>query len=133
MAQLRQDYQEFIKRNTEVIAVGPEDAAGFTKWWHNHKMPFTGIPDPNHVIAEGLYSQKFKLIKGGRLPALALIDKAGKLRFMHYADSTADIPTDEKMLAFVCGKPYRVAFSVYRGEIRGLRGQLFFNHNYLPN
>ena len=101
MAQLRQDYQQFVERDSEIIAVGPEDAASFRKWWHNHKMPFIGIPDPNHIIAEGLYSQKFKLIKGGRLPALAVIDKFSKIRLMHYADSTADIPTNAEVLSLL--------------------------------
>ncbi len=101
MAQLRQEYQKFVERDAEVIAIGPEDTASFQKWWRNHKMPFIGIPDPNHVIAEGLYSQKFKLIKGGRLPALAVIDKSGRIRLMHYSDSTADIPTDEEVLALL--------------------------------
>ncbi len=101
MAQLRQDYQKFVERETEVIAVGPETPEAFKTWWHNHKMPFTGIADPRHVIAEGLYSQKFRLIRGGRLPALAVIDKGGKLRFMHYADSTGDIPTNELILSFL--------------------------------
>jgi len=101
MAQLRQDYQQFVERAAEVIAVGPEDAASFRKWWHNHKMPFIGIPDPNHVIAEGLYSQKFKLIKGGRMPALAVIDKSGRIRRMHYADSMSNIPTNEEVLSLL--------------------------------
>jgi len=101
MAQLRQEHQQFVDREAEVIAIGPEDATAFTKWWHNHKMPFTGIPDPNHLIVESLYSQKFKLIKGGRMPALAIIDKSGKLRLMHYADSMADIPTDQDILVMV--------------------------------
>lgn len=90
-----------MERDTEVIAVGPEDAASFRKWWHNHKMPFTGIPDPNHVIAEGLYSQKLKLIKGGRMPALAVIDKSGRIRRMHYADSMSDIPTDQEVISLL--------------------------------
>jgi peroxiredoxin Q/BCP len=58
MAQLRQDYQKFVERNTEIITVGPEDANSFTKWWHEHEMPFTGIPDPTHEIAK-LYNQQF--------------------------------------------------------------------------
>ncbi len=101
MAQLRQDYQKFIERDTEVIAVGPEAATAFANWWHDHKMPFVGIPDPHHLIAEGLYSQKFKFIRGGRMPALALIDKSGKLRLMHYADSPGDIPTNELVLSLL--------------------------------
>ena len=100
MAQLRQDYQKFVERETEVIAVGPENATSFTQWWHEHKMQFVGLPDPKHVLAK-LYSQQFKLFKGGRMPAMAVIDKEMKIRFMHYADSPSDIPSNEKVLAML--------------------------------
>ena len=101
MAQLRRDHQKFIDRTTEVIAVGPEQAKPFTKWWHEHKMPFTGIPDPEHTIAEGLYHQQSKIFKGGRMPALAVLDRDLKVRFMHYADSMSDIPTNEDVLSLL--------------------------------
>lgn len=100
MAQLRQDYQKYIERNTEVIAVGPEDAKTFTTWWHDHEMPFIGIPDPKHDISK-LYSQQFKLFKGGRMPALTVIDRDGKIRLMHYANSPGDIPSDEEILSLL--------------------------------
>jgi peroxiredoxin len=100
MAELRQDYQKYVESNTEVITVGPEDAKAFTSWWHDHQMPFIGIPDPQHDIAK-LYSQQFKLFKGGRMPALALIDKEGKIRLMHYGDSPGDIPSDAEILALL--------------------------------
>jgi len=97
MAQLRQDYQKFVERSAEIVTIGPEDANAFTKWWHEHEMPFIGIPDPNHEIAK-LYNQQFKLLRGGRLPAMTVIDRAGRIRLMHYADLPGDIPTDEEIL-----------------------------------
>ncbi len=100
MAQLRQDYPKFVERNAEIIAVGPEDAKAFTAWWHDHQMPFVGIPDPKHDIAK-LYNQQFKLIRGGRLPALAVIDIEGKTRLMHYSDLPSDIPADEEVLSLL--------------------------------
>ncbi len=100
MTQLRQDYSKFEELDTEVIAVGPEDAKTFIAWWQEHQMPFVGIPDPDHNIAK-LYNQQFKLLKGGRLPALAVIDKKGKIHLMHYADLPSDIPSDEKILALL--------------------------------
>ena len=63
-------------------------------------MPFIGIPDPTHEIAK-LYSQESKILKGGRMPALSVIDIEGKIRFMHYGDSMSDIPADEDMLALL--------------------------------
>jgi peroxiredoxin len=100
MAQLREDYPKFTERNTEVIAVGPEDAAAFTSWWHEHQMPFVGIPDPKHDIGK-LYGQEFKLLRGGRLPALAVIDTEGKIRLMHYSDLPSDIPSVEQILTLL--------------------------------
>jgi peroxiredoxin len=100
MAQLRQDYPKFVERNTEIVAVGPEDVQSFASWWHEHEMPFIGIPDPKHEISQ-LYSQQFKLLKGGRMPALAVIDMEGRIRLMHYGDSMSDIPSDEAILSLL--------------------------------
>jgi peroxiredoxin len=100
MAQLRQDYPKYVERDTEIVAVGPEDAKSFTAWWHDHEMPFIGIPDPKHEIAQ-LYSQQFKLFKGGRMPALTVIDMEGEIRLMHYGDSMSDIPSGEEILSLL--------------------------------
>jgi len=100
MAQLRQDYPKFVDLNTEILVVGPEDAKTFAAWWREHQMPFIGIPDPRHELGK-LYSQQFKLFKGGRLPALAVIDQAGKIRFMHYSDLPSDIPQNEEILTWL--------------------------------
>jgi len=97
---LRQDYQKFVEKNAFLIAVGPEDQESFAAWWKQHQMPFTGIPDPKHEIAR-IYNQEFKLFRGGRLPAMAVIDKKGQIRLMHYADLPSDIPTNEDVLALL--------------------------------
>ncbi len=100
MAQLRHDIQQFIDRNTEVIAIGPEDAKSFTTWWHEHQMPFTGIPDPEHIIAK-TFGQQVKLVKLGRMPASLLIDKKGRIRFSHFGESMSDIPENQQVLALI--------------------------------
>jgi peroxiredoxin len=100
MAQLRQDYQKFVDRNTEVVVVGPEDEKTFAAWWHEHQMPVVGIPDPKHEIAK-IYGQQFKLFRGGRMPALLVIDKDFKIRYTHYADLPSDIPANDDILALI--------------------------------
>ena len=102
MTQLRQDYQKFTDRQTEVIAVGPEDAPAFSEFWLGHQMPFPGIPDPEHLIAR-LYGQKVNPLKLGRLPALVVIDKQGRIRFGHYGNSMSDIPSDRDILSLLDG------------------------------
>ena len=100
MAQLRRDYQEFVRRDTEIIAVGPESPEAFADWWHKNQMPFNGIGDPQHVIAK-MFGQKVKLLKLGRMPAQFVIDKEGRMRNVHYGESMADIMTDEEVLALL--------------------------------
>ena len=100
MAQLRREYRKFVDRGAEVIAVGPEDTPAFADFWRREKMPFTGIPDPRHTIAK-LYSQKVNLFKMGRMPALVVVDKEGRMRYRHYGDSMSDIPSDEEILSFL--------------------------------
>jgi len=100
MAQLRQDYQKFVERDTEIIAIGPEDAKTFSRWWRDHSMPFVGIADPEHAIAN-MYGQQVKLIKLGRMPASLLIDRSGKIRYKHFGESMSDIPEDQQILSLI--------------------------------
>ena len=97
MARLRQDYKKFVQRQAEIIAVGPEDADTFTDYWHKKKMPFTGIPDHKHIIA-GLYGQKVNPLKFGRMPALFVIDKEGRIQYAHYGESMSDISSSREIL-----------------------------------
>jgi len=100
MAQLRQDYPQFVERDTEVIAVGPETRETFAAYWNEHEMPFVGIPDPKHTVLE-LYGQEIKVLKLGRMPAQVIVDKAGRLRYVHYSRSMSDISHNNQLLALL--------------------------------
>jgi peroxiredoxin len=100
MAQLRHDYSRFEARDVVVIAVGPEDAGAFAKYWQNEELPFVGLPDPSHSVLK-LYGQEIKLFKLGRMPAQVLIDKAGVARYVHYGHDMTDIPGNDEILALV--------------------------------
>jgi peroxiredoxin len=100
MAQLRQDYREFVKLDTEIIVVGPDDAESFREYWMKEDLPFIGLPDPEHKVLK-LYGQEVKLFKFGRMPAQMLIDKSGMLRYVHYGHSMADIPSNAEIIALI--------------------------------
>jgi peroxiredoxin len=100
MAQLRRDYPEFVKRDAVVIAIGPEGEKTFTRWWLSHKMPFTGIPDPKHKIAD-LYGQQVSLLRLGRMPEVVVVDKQGNLRLKHLGRAMSDIPSNREVLALL--------------------------------
>lgn len=100
MAQLRQDYEQFVARQTAVIVVGPDNAKAFARFWEEHDLPFTGLPDPKHRVLK-LYGQEIKLFKYGRMPAQVLVDRAGIARYVHYGHDMSDIPGTEEMLGLI--------------------------------
>ena len=100
MAQLRQDYAKFIEREAEIVVIGPERLQSFRSYWIKHNLPFTGIPDPKGSILKK-YGQEVNIFKLGRMPAQAVIDKHGIVRFVHYGHSMADIPLNEEILAIL--------------------------------
>jgi peroxiredoxin Q/BCP len=100
MAQLRRDYLEFMARETEILVIGPEDEKTFALYWEKEALPYIGLPDPEHRVAD-LYGQEVKLLKLGRMPALVVIDKYGQIRYQHYANSMRDIPPNDEILALL--------------------------------
>jgi peroxiredoxin len=100
MAQLRQDYAEFEKRQTVILVIGPENAAAFVRYFRKNSLPFTGLPDPTHSVLK-TYGQEIKLFKFGRMPAQVLVDRAGIARFAHYGHDMTDIPQNSEMLPLI--------------------------------
>ena len=100
MARLRQDYPEFVKRQAQVIVVGPEDAKAFETYFRQNDLPFIGLPDPKASVLK-LYGQEVNLFKLGRMPAQVIVDKTGIARFVHYGHSMSDIPENSEILALL--------------------------------
>ncbi|MEN6422948.1 MAG: alkyl hydroperoxide reductase, partial [Smithella sp.] len=65
--------------------------------WEKEKLPFIGLPDPEHKVLKK-YGQEINLFKLGRMPAQLMIDKSGKVRFVHYGHSMTDIPENKELL-----------------------------------
>ena len=100
MAQLRQDYPEFVARQTEVVVVGPDRAEAFAKYWEKENLPFIGLPDPKRKVLK-LFGQEVNLFKLGRMPAQVIIDMEGIARYAHYGKSMSDIPANQELLALI--------------------------------
>jgi peroxiredoxin len=100
MAQLRQDYAEFVARDAEIVVVAPEKLNAVQEYWKKEKLPFVGLADPDHQVARS-YGQQVKWLKFGRMPAVTVIDKQGRIHYRHYGDSMSDIPTSSQILALL--------------------------------
>ncbi len=94
---MRQDYDEFVARDAEVLVIGPDGPRAFQRTWEKEAFPFPGLADPQHKVADA-YGQEVSLVKLGRMPALILVDKSGQIRFEHYGESMSDIPLNRKVL-----------------------------------
>jgi len=97
LARLRDEYAEFTKRGTEILAVGPDSENAFREYWSEHKLPFVGLPDPDHAVARR-YRQEVNLFKLGRMPLVCVVDANGMIRYAHYGKSMSDIPENKILL-----------------------------------
>ncbi len=97
---MRDDYEKFSHRGTEIIAVGPNPHATFEQYWRNEKIPFIGLPDADHSVAL-LYRQEVNLFKLGRMPLSCIVDRQGYIRYAHYGVSMSDIPSSVELLEVI--------------------------------
>lgn len=100
MAQLRQDYQEFVDRKTEIVVAGPENAEAFKNYFEKNDLPFVGLPDPKASVLK-LYGQEVNIFKLGHMPAQVVVDQQGVARFVHYGHSMSDIPENAELLTLL--------------------------------
>ena len=94
---MRDDLAAFTARDAVIVTIGPDGPRTFKRFWEREGLPFIGLPDPQHKVAD-LYGQEWNLFKLGRVPALLLIDKVGRIRYQHYSDSMSDIPENTLMV-----------------------------------
>jgi len=94
---MRDGYSEFAQRGAEILAIGPNDAVTFKRYWEAEKIPFVGLPDPDHRVAR-TYRQEVNILKLGRMPLVCVVDGNGRIRYAHYGTSMSDIPQNEMLL-----------------------------------
>jgi peroxiredoxin Q/BCP len=100
LARLRDDYEEFKVRSVEILAIGPNPAPVFKRYWDQEKIPYVGLPDPDHRVALQ-YRQEVNLFKLGRMPLNCVVDANGYIRYAHYGASMRDIPPNEELLQVI--------------------------------
>jgi peroxiredoxin len=103
---LRQSYPQFVARESELLVIAPDNHNALNRYWTQNDMPFPGLPDESHRVAD-LYAQEVNWLKLGRMPELVVVDRSGQIRYRHHAGSMSDIPAPGVLLAVidsVCGE-----------------------------
>lgn len=77
-----------------MIALGLDGPNAFKRFWEVEGMPFIGLADIKSVAASR-YHQEVNWVKLGRMPAVLVINKKGRIAFSHYGESMSDIPKDQ--------------------------------------
>jgi peroxiredoxin Q/BCP len=97
---MRDEYDQFTRRGAEILAVGPDGPGVFRLYWEEEKLPFIGLPDPDHLTAQR-YKQEVNIFKWGRMPLVTVIDGQGLIRYAHYGSSMSDIPQNKTLLEVI--------------------------------
>ena len=97
---MRDEYNQYTRRGVEILAIGPTALVPFMEYWRNERIPFIGLPDPDHQVAL-LYRQEVNLFKLGRMPLNCVVDAKGYIRFAHYGASMRDIPLNEELFQVI--------------------------------
>ena len=101
---MKKDLGEFAARKATVVVVAPQDAQRVKEYWKEAGLSYLGIPDEDGRLAH-LYGQEWKALKLGRMPAMFVIDREGRLAFARFGKNMSDIPTDQEILKVLDGLP----------------------------
>ncbi len=99
---MQEDLSLFTGKKAQITVIAPHNTATVREYWEKERLGYTGIPDPGGKVGK-LYGQEWNLFKLGRMPALFIIDRKGKIAFAQYAKNMADIPSNAELLGVIAG------------------------------
>ncbi len=79
-----------------IYSILVDDEENAKKMEINHAKEYPIFYDQSKMVSK-LLKQEKKVKKGGRMPALLIVDKEGIVQFAHYGDSMKDIPKNEEL------------------------------------
>jgi len=50
MAQLRQDYEQFLAREAEVLVIAPDTLDNAQEYFKRNRLPYPGLVDDTHTV-----------------------------------------------------------------------------------
>jgi len=99
---MQEDLSLFTDKKAQIVVIAPHNRETVREYWEKERIAYAGIPDPEGNVGK-LYGQEWNLFKLGRMPALFIIDRNGKVAFAQYAKSMTDIPSNTELLGVIAG------------------------------
>jgi peroxiredoxin Q/BCP len=97
---MQEDFEQFCDRNARIVVIAPHRPENVKNYWEKETLSFDGVPDPEGKFGKR-YGQEWKLFKLGRLPALFIVDRKGKIAFAQYGKDMADIPSNTHIFSML--------------------------------
>ena len=101
MAQLRLDYEKFKTLNTEVIVMVPNGPRMIEHYIQANHVLYPILTDKGSAVA-GQYFQVKHFFNFG-VPSVFLVDREGKIAYVHYARTLISEPENREALAVLAG------------------------------
>ena len=100
---LQSNYQNFQKRNAEVMAVAVHGVDGAQRVAQATGAPFPLLADPDHKAADAY--QVYNLLGDGlATPSVFVIDRNGRIVWSYIGQNTGDRPSAETVLSHLPGE-----------------------------
>jgi len=94
---LREQYQEFLRAETEVVAIVGDSVEAARSYFEKNRLPFPCLADLHHEIYD-LYNVETKMLSLGQRPGLFIIDQDGIVRYAHIGSQQWEIPGTAQVL-----------------------------------
>jgi len=98
MAQLRQDYEQFLSREAEVLVIAPDTLDNAQAYFKKNQLPYPGLIDDTQTVYEQFDIQS-RMLSMGQRPGLFIIDKGGIVRYAYLGTQQWEIPSNTEVLA----------------------------------
>jgi len=94
---LRQDYEQFQRREAEILAIAPDTLVNARDYFQKHALPFPGLVDNDHAVCDR-YDVQSRLLSLGQRPGLFIVDKTGIVRYAYLGTQQWEIPSNREVL-----------------------------------
>lgn len=102
LGRLREENDEFAKRDAQVVVISPESERAGERYLKRNPSPFTMIGDKDHSVFDA-YDVADKFVSLGQRPALFIIDAEGTVTYNQVGTQQWQIPPIDEILAVLDG------------------------------
>lgn len=95
---MREQYEQFVARRAALLVICPESHEQVRAYWEQERLPFPGLADRDHAVADR-FGQEVSLLRLGRMPTALIVDRDGRIRYAQHGAWMTDTAPVADLLA----------------------------------